>query len=305
MLNPETHESRKLRLLRPKTRGECVGGERPCPWVSCAMHLYIDVLSSGSLKLNFPDLEVSEMKESCVLDVADRNEITLEEVGEFMNITRERVRQIEVCAMRKVRNARSDLQDHILDGGISLVPMSENVRSKTERVKDALAKTHGNYRKIAELTGLDPGNVNAILSALLHQKEVKRDVRESPYVYWLASKPTPQGLHAEDDDGSGRPDSPDPVKEAAISEEDTVIILPVGCAPEEPPSGRPEPDPPSRPKTFTNPIRDTHSVEKFAKPDTTFVYDVVISTLELKAQHHEEEAMKIRSAIDVLRKTLL
>ena len=35
------------------------------------------------------------------------------------------------------------------------------------------------------------------------------------------------------------------------------------------------------------------------------VYDVVILTLEQKAVHHEEEAMKIRAAIDVLRKTLL
>lgn len=23
---------------RPRTRGECVGGERPCPWASCEHH---------------------------------------------------------------------------------------------------------------------------------------------------------------------------------------------------------------------------------------------------------------------------
>jgi len=39
---------------------------------------------------------------SCVLDVADRHGATLEEVGEIMDLTRERIRQIEHNAMRKL-----------------------------------------------------------------------------------------------------------------------------------------------------------------------------------------------------------
>ncbi|MEY4576822.1 MAG: hypothetical protein RL701_1525, partial [Pseudomonadota bacterium] len=81
---------------RPATRGECAEMERPCPFVSCKYHLYIDVHPvRGSIKVNFPDVEVWDMTDSCALDIADRGGITLEEVGEIMNLTRERVRQLE------------------------------------------------------------------------------------------------------------------------------------------------------------------------------------------------------------------
>jgi hypothetical protein len=91
-------------LDRPKTRGECKEGMRPCPYVSCKHHLYLDVNpETGSIKLNFPDLEVSEMAETCSLDVADRGGITLEEVGEILNLTRERIRQVEVRGLLKLK----------------------------------------------------------------------------------------------------------------------------------------------------------------------------------------------------------
>jgi hypothetical protein len=89
---------------RPKARGECKEGERPCPYVSCKHHLYLDVNpETGSIKLNFPDLEVWEMAETCSLDVADRGGITLEEVGEILNLTRERIRQVEVRGLLKLK----------------------------------------------------------------------------------------------------------------------------------------------------------------------------------------------------------
>ncbi len=90
---------------KPRTRAECAAGERPCPFVSCAHHLYLDVSKNGSIKLNFPDIEVWDMNESCALDVADRGETTLEDVGAIMNLTRERVRQIEVKALAKIAPA--------------------------------------------------------------------------------------------------------------------------------------------------------------------------------------------------------
>lgn len=89
---------------RPKTRADCKEGMRPCPFVSCKHHLYLDVNpETGSIKLNFPDLEVWEMKDTCSLDVADKNGITLEEVGEIMNLTRERIRQVEVRGLLKLK----------------------------------------------------------------------------------------------------------------------------------------------------------------------------------------------------------
>src|SRR5512141_456119 len=94
---------------RPRTRAECLQMERPCPFVSCEHHLYLDVNpDSGAIKLNFPHLEVWEMPETCSLDVADRGGITLEEVGAILNLTRERIRQVEVRGLVKIRDVSDD-----------------------------------------------------------------------------------------------------------------------------------------------------------------------------------------------------
>ena len=77
---------------------------RPCPWVACKHHLYLDINpETGSIKINFPDLEPWELKHTCALDVAERGGITLEEVGEIMNLTRERIRQVEVRGLLKLK----------------------------------------------------------------------------------------------------------------------------------------------------------------------------------------------------------
>jgi hypothetical protein len=89
----------------PLTRGDCADGPRPCPLVSCRYHLALDMdPRRGSIKLNFPDLEIWEMPETCALDVADRGGETLEAVGELLNVTRERARQLQGIAVRKLKN---------------------------------------------------------------------------------------------------------------------------------------------------------------------------------------------------------
>lgn len=89
---------------KPRTREDCQSLERPCPYLSCPHHLYLDVSpTTGSIKLNFPDLEPWELTESCALDVADRGGITLEEIGEIMNLTRERIRQVELKGLASLR----------------------------------------------------------------------------------------------------------------------------------------------------------------------------------------------------------
>lgn len=111
LLYPETH------YWKPKAREECADMERPCPYVSCKYHLFLDVHPvRGAIKLNFPDLEVWEMTETCALDVADRGGITLEEVGEIMNLTRERVRQVETAGLAKLEAIEDieRLKDYIL-----------------------------------------------------------------------------------------------------------------------------------------------------------------------------------------------
>ena len=91
-------------IARPTSRAECKEEMRPCPWVACKHHLYLDINpETGSIKINFPDLEPWELKHTCALDVAERGGITLEEVGEIMNLTRERIRQVEVRGLLKLK----------------------------------------------------------------------------------------------------------------------------------------------------------------------------------------------------------
>ncbi len=89
---------------RPRHRRDCQDGPRPCPWVSCRYHLYLDVSPSGNLTIWYPSLDVDEVPETCALDVAEMEGQTLERVAEHFNVTRERIRQIENKA--KVKLAR-------------------------------------------------------------------------------------------------------------------------------------------------------------------------------------------------------
>jgi hypothetical protein len=112
-LAPEQAEALEAELDRPHTRSECADGPRPCPHVSCRHHLYLDVNpNTGTIKLNFPDLEVWELAFSCALDVADLGGTAIELVSELMNVTRERVRQIEMQALtRLASSADTPLKD--------------------------------------------------------------------------------------------------------------------------------------------------------------------------------------------------
>lgn len=89
----------------PLVRGDCVDGARPCPLVSCRYHLYLDVTEAGSIKFNFPDVEPEALEYSCALDLADRGGLPLEDVGAVSNLTRERVRQVELIALTKLETA--------------------------------------------------------------------------------------------------------------------------------------------------------------------------------------------------------
>ncbi len=96
-----------LDIERPKTRADCQQEQRPCPWVACKHHLYLDINpETGSIKINFPDLEPWEMKHTCALDVADAGALTLEEIGLITNLTRERIRQVEVRGLLKLQGRR-------------------------------------------------------------------------------------------------------------------------------------------------------------------------------------------------------
>jgi hypothetical protein len=101
-LYPETD------YYKPRMRAECIDSPRPCPYVSCQHHLYLDVTEAGSIKINFPDVEVEDMNETCALDIADRGGMTLDEVGDIMNLTRERARQIEAKGLMLLKPLLSE-----------------------------------------------------------------------------------------------------------------------------------------------------------------------------------------------------
>lgn len=99
---------------RPQTFGECerrgLGTvESPCAYVSCRWHLALDVSNdTGAIKVNFPSaivdgaLDVSRLPATCALVIADGEGLTLEQVGEILNLTRERVRQIETKGLERI-----------------------------------------------------------------------------------------------------------------------------------------------------------------------------------------------------------
>ncbi len=60
------------------------------------------------------------MTETCALDVSDRGGTTLEEVGAIMNLTRERIRQVEVKGLAKLEALKDmeALRDYIDEGPI-------------------------------------------------------------------------------------------------------------------------------------------------------------------------------------------
>lgn len=125
----------EMSVSRPKTRGECLGGVRPCPWVGCRYHLALDehngTMSSPltEQRLLFGDSNMAaknwadtlvegldSMGDTCALDVADRGAATLQDMGSNVYLTRERIRQIEQVALRKLRKA-SDILRRRFDYG--------------------------------------------------------------------------------------------------------------------------------------------------------------------------------------------
>jgi len=86
-------------------------GSRPCPFVSCRYHLYIDIKANGGFVVQFADREPWDLPQTCALDVADKGGHTLEEVGNIIGVTRERVRQLEEAALDRLREEKEKLEE--------------------------------------------------------------------------------------------------------------------------------------------------------------------------------------------------
>lgn len=100
---------------------------RPCPFLECRYNLVRE-------RARAQDRWVGDgprgrrrklyVIQSCALDVADQGGATLEEVSQSMGVTRERVRQIEEMALRKIA-ARSRFLEPLTRASIEAVLLGE------------------------------------------------------------------------------------------------------------------------------------------------------------------------------------
>lgn len=173
-----------LERLRPHVRRDCLQGgcnaARPCPWVSCAWHLYLDVdQETGAIHYPWTGHEIDEVPYTCALDVADRGGIILEEVGEVMNLTRERVRRLELDACDALKGLDTD-------GSLADLLVQREEYQGVTRCHDPVV-TVADMREVAR-------GVNRLRRSLCDSL-VKRGWRPRKWgVYWLWSRPGMRGL---------------------------------------------------------------------------------------------------------------
>lgn len=89
---------------RPKTRGDCVDGPRPCPFVGCRHHLALSVNpKTGSIHHAWDVDALDRMPATCSLDVADDGvERDQPVVARYLNVSHDRVRRVEERALSKL-----------------------------------------------------------------------------------------------------------------------------------------------------------------------------------------------------------
>jgi hypothetical protein len=149
---------------RPRTRGDCIDGPRPCPWTSCREHAIHGVLlGNGAASISDDDVVemLAAMPATCTLDVADHtgrgaggalrsvlepvndagdeeaaanddegtetgadgasapspavDASTLQSIAELWGVTRERIRQIEDKALRRLTRRVAHLREDIIE----------------------------------------------------------------------------------------------------------------------------------------------------------------------------------------------
>lgn len=110
------------------TRGDCEPGgaqyERPCLRVNCRYNLG----GPPPVKRGRPSSYPRDESQSCALDVAAAGPSNLVAIGHMLGVSRERIRQLEVIALRKAkvaaRRAGLDLGDIVQRGEHPLAAIS-------------------------------------------------------------------------------------------------------------------------------------------------------------------------------------
>jgi hypothetical protein len=82
------------------TRGACRRLDGPCPHAVCRFNLTCERRDSRGAKP--AQFHMPVVRESCALEAAEHGGMTLEEIALRLSLTRERVRQIELGALKKL-----------------------------------------------------------------------------------------------------------------------------------------------------------------------------------------------------------
>lgn len=118
--------------MPPKLRAQCP--PRPCPFVSCQYHLYLDVGPDGAIHYNRPDEEPPGRGETCALDVAARGGVTYAELADLLGSSVRRVRAEVAAAVKRFvevtydvllvgRVAEREGYESLGDGGYRRLPI--------------------------------------------------------------------------------------------------------------------------------------------------------------------------------------
>ena len=82
------------------THGACRRLPGPCPYAICRFNLTAETRDTRGAKPTHANEPI--LREACALEAADHGGMTLEEIASRFALTRERVRQIELSALRKL-----------------------------------------------------------------------------------------------------------------------------------------------------------------------------------------------------------
>ena len=144
---------KQLGIKIPKTRGDCVDGPRPCPWVRCRHHVvevrFVHGRTVDSFRVSH-DGDLDQLSDTCTLDLAERGVCRLSDVANAMGVTRERIRQQEIIAMGRLLANGSALEEI----GKSLLSDAEVRRTQlaaqeaARMFRGGLADLHKRTRKL-------------------------------------------------------------------------------------------------------------------------------------------------------------
>lgn len=131
---------------RPKKRGDCKDGPRPCPWVGCTHNTLIEVQNKTIIKDAMSVFTIGEHgiptinpellgdRPTCVLDVVDAHPdgLSLEHIASFFGYTRENIRRIEEEGKGKLFALGEQAIDEYKKGPVRVE--AQLPRAKTPRV---------------------------------------------------------------------------------------------------------------------------------------------------------------------------